>query len=64
MSIFDRPEITPLGATALLARFGDEIDRNLTLRLTSLVRFLDNLGLEGLVDLVPAYTTLLAIFNP
>jgi KipI family sensor histidine kinase inhibitor len=58
------PEIVPLGATALLARFGDRIDRDLTARIARLV---DRLGDEtgaGIVDLVPSYTTLVVLFDP
>jgi KipI family sensor histidine kinase inhibitor len=58
------PEIVPLGATALLARFGDRIDRDLTARIARLVdRLADETG-AGIVDLVPSYTTLVVLFDP
>jgi allophanate hydrolase subunit 1 len=58
------PEIVPLGATALLARFGDRIDRDLTARIARLVdRLADETG-AGIVDLVPSYTTLVVLVDP
>ena len=56
------PTIVPLGATALLARFGDQIDAALTARIARLVARLD--GAEGIVDLVPSYTTLVVLIDP
>jgi KipI family sensor histidine kinase inhibitor len=58
----DAPAIFPLGATALLARFGDRIDADLTRRIARLVDRLD--GAEGIVDLVPSYTTVVALVDP
>ena len=37
------PEIVPLGATALLARFGDRIDAAITMRIARLVARLERL---------------------
>lgn len=64
MSAFGTPEITPLGATALLARFGERIDRDLSLRIAGLVDHLDQQNVPGIVDLIPAYTTLIVLFDP
>ncbi|MDQ3523573.1 MAG: 5-oxoprolinase subunit PxpB [Chloroflexota bacterium] len=64
MSAFETPEITPLGATALLVRFGDRIDRDLSLRIARLVDHLDHQDVPGIVDLAPAYTTLIVLFDP
>lgn len=58
----DAPAVIPLGATALLARFGDRIDRDLTARIARLVARLD--GAEGIVDLIPSYTTLVVLVDP
>ena len=55
-------QIVPLGATALLARFGDHIDRDLTARIARLVARID--GTEGVVDFVPSYTTLVMLVDP
>ncbi len=64
MTDFERPQITPLGANALVARFGDRIDRGLSLRIARLVEHLDHRTVPGIVDLIPAYTTLIVLFNP
>jgi KipI family sensor histidine kinase inhibitor len=64
MTVFAVPEIAPLGATALLARFGERIDRALALRIAQVVAALDRAGLPGVVDLIPSYTTLLVLFDP
>lgn len=63
MTIFETPQCTPLGATGLLARFGDAIDRDLSLRIASVVDHLDESPTHGLADLVPAYTTLIVLFD-
>jgi len=64
MTAFERPHIVALGATSLLARFGDRIERDLSLRIARLVEHLDAQGIPGLIDLVPAYTTLLVQLDP
>lgn len=63
MTMFETPQVTPLGATALLARFGDAIDRELSLRIAALVDRLDRRRIDGVVDLVLSYTTLVVQFN-
>lgn len=64
MSEFDTPQLTPLGATGVLARFGGGIDRDLSLRIARLVDRLDQRAIPGVADLVPAYTTLIVLFDP
>ncbi|MGC4192578.1 MAG: 5-oxoprolinase subunit PxpB [Thermomicrobiales bacterium] len=62
------PRIQPFGDGAILATFGDRIDVALSRRIGALVTALDAQlaagGLPGVVDLVPSYTTLVAIFDP
>jgi|GEM_PF-2595 len=64
MTGFETPEFIPLGATALMVRLGDRIDRELSLRIARLVDHLDRSAIPGVVDLVPAYTTVIIQIDP
>jgi KipI family sensor histidine kinase inhibitor len=63
MTTFDTPRITPLGASAFIAHFGDHIDRDLSQRIARLVEHLERQELPGVVDLVPSYTSVVVMFD-
>jgi KipI family sensor histidine kinase inhibitor len=50
-------EVEPLGDRAVVLRFGDAIDREVSARVIAAWRTIDAAGVPGIVDLVPAYTT-------
>lgn len=68
MSAADRPRVQSYGDGAILVTFGDRIGVSLSRRIGALVAALDELAAEGrlagVIDLVPSYTTLVAILDP
>lgn len=58
------PRFDPLADHGLLATFGDQIDATLSRRIAGLVTALDELGIAGVCDLVPAYTSLTVLVDP
>ncbi len=58
------PVFRPVGAGALLADFGDTIDEALFARVVALDRALADDPPAGLAETVPAYTSLLLVFDP
>jgi inhibitor of KinA len=59
-----RPRIIPLGDAALLIQFGDEIDLEINQRVHALDALLCADALDGIVECVPAYATLLIHYDP
>jgi KipI family sensor histidine kinase inhibitor len=58
------PTLLPLGDSALLVKFGEEIDLELNRQIHTLAAFLDAAPLPGVTELVPAYATLLVHYDP
>lgn len=56
--------IEPLAEDALLLRFGDGIDMDINARVHAAARALRAAHLPGLIDIAPAYATLLVRFDP
>jgi KipI family sensor histidine kinase inhibitor len=59
----DIPTITPLGDRALVLRFGEHIDEMTSARVGAAWRCIANARIQGVIDLVPAYTTLTAHYD-
>jgi KipI family sensor histidine kinase inhibitor len=59
-----KPNIVPLGDSALLVQLGDEIDPTTNRRVQALAAFLDRSAPDGVIENVPAYTTLLIQYDP
>ncbi|MDV3103358.1 5-oxoprolinase subunit PxpB [Thermococcus waiotapuensis] len=59
-----RPELKPAGDSALLVSFGEAIDEGITARVHSIARAIEKAGFEWLVEVVPAYSSLLVIYDP
>lgn len=59
-----KPGIVPLGDSALLVQFGEEIDLAVNRSVHMLASLLDASPLEGLIETVPAYGTLLVHYDP
>lgn len=56
--------IVPLGDAALLVRLGEGIDPSINRRVHALAHSIGQAGLEGVVDVCPAYADLAVYFNP
>jgi inhibitor of KinA len=56
--------VLPAGDTALVVEFGDGVDRRLSLRVLALARRLDEVQLDGVLETVPTFRSLLVYFEP
>jgi len=59
-----QPEIKPAGDSALLVSFGEVIDEEINLRVHSIARAIEKALPDWLVEVVPAYSSLLVVYNP
>jgi len=59
-----KPRVVPLGDSALLIQLGDEIDLEINQRIHALDALFCADVLEGIVECVPAYATLLIHYDP
>lgn len=59
-----KPKIVPLGDSALLIQLGDEIDIRINQRVHALATLADDSPLDGIIETVPAYGTLLIHYDP
>jgi len=59
-----KPKIVPLGDAALLIQLGDEIDLTINQRVRALATILDASPIEGFIETVPAYGTLILHYDP
>ncbi len=54
----------PAGDTALVVEFGERIDRQLSQRVLALAKRLNEAQLDGLVEIVPTFRSLMVHFDP
>ncbi len=59
-----KPRIVSLGDSALLVRLGDEIDLTINQRVHALAALINKSPIEGIMETVPAYGTLLIHYDP
>lgn len=59
-----KPRIVPLGDAAMLIQMGDEIDLATNRRIHALADLIDTNPFDGIIETVPAYTTLLVHYDP
>jgi len=59
-----KPKLLPLGDSALLIQFGTEIDLETNQRLHTLDALLRAELIPGIIEMVPAYATLLVHYDP
>jgi len=59
-----KPKIVPIGDSALLVQLGAEIDLITNQRVHALSALISRSPIEGLIETVPAYTTLLIHYDP
>jgi inhibitor of KinA len=60
----DAPQFLPAGDTALVVQFGEVIDPKINQRVVRLKSALASAELEGVVDLVPTFRSLLIHYDP
>lgn len=56
--------LKPLGDSALLVTFGNEMEPRINQRVLALASLLDSMPLTGIIETVPAYASLLVHYNP
>ncbi len=54
----------PAGDTALVVEFGELVDREPSTRVLALARRLDELRLEGVIETVPTFRSLMVHYDP
>ncbi|ASJ07467.1 5-oxoprolinase subunit PxpB [Thermococcus pacificus] len=59
-----QPVINPAGDSTLLISFGETIDEGINERVHAIARAIEKAGFEWLVETVPAYSSLLVIYDP
>jgi KipI family sensor histidine kinase inhibitor len=59
-----KPKIVPLGDSALLVQLGDKIDITINQHVHALATLINISPLNGLIETVPAYSTLLIHYDP
>ncbi|WP_297465795.1 5-oxoprolinase subunit PxpB [Thermococcus sp.] len=58
------PELKPAGDSALLISFGEAIDEEINGRVHAVAGTIEKAGFEWLVEVVPAYSSLLVVYDP
>jgi inhibitor of KinA len=64
MPIMPDYKVLPAGDTALVIEFGETIDRRLSAAVLALARRLDEARLDGVVETVPTFRSLMVHFDP
>lgn len=57
-------KVLPAGDTALVVEFGDSVDRRISMRVLALARSLNEIRLDGVVETVPTFRSLLVHYDP
>ena len=58
-----KPRMVPLGDSSILVQLGDEIDLIVNQRVHALARLVEASSINGIIETVPAYTTLLVHYD-
>lgn len=59
-----KPRIVPLGDSTVLVQLGDEIDLTINQHVHALANLIITSSLNGVIEVVPAYATLLVHYDP
>ena len=59
-----KPRIVPLGDSTVLVQLGDEIDLTINRRVHALANLIITSPMNGVIEVVPAYATLLVHYDP
>jgi len=62
--IYPEPIFRPMGDRALLVETGDRVDPSVNRKVRELFAALRQVPVEGVLDLVPAYRSLMIVFDP
>ena len=59
-----KPRMVPLGDSSLIVQLGDEIDLAVNQRVHALASLIEASSINGIIETVPAYATLLVHYDP
>jgi inhibitor of KinA len=59
-----KPRLLPLGDSSLLIQLGEEIDFTVNQRVHALANLIHGASIQGIIETVPAYATLLVHYDP
>lgn len=59
-----KPRILPLGDSAMLVQWGNEMDFKVNQRIHALAHLIETSSIPGVIETVPAYATLLVHYDP
>lgn len=62
--LFDKPRFRLAGDTGLLVEYGDTIDPDVNRRVRAVAVMLDSMRPPGVVEVVPAYRSVLILYDP
>jgi KipI family sensor histidine kinase inhibitor len=62
--LFDQPQYRLMGDRALLIELGDKISPDVNQKVRELFVGLDQQALDGLIELVPSYRSLMVVYDP
>lgn len=62
--MYSEPRLLPCGDSALVVEFGDEIDEAVNRKVVRLDRRLSNQSIEGILELIPTYRSLMVQYDP
>jgi len=61
---YPRPVYRIMGDRSLIVEMGDRISREINRRVSALTLFLEENPIDGIIDIVPAYRSILIIYEP
>jgi KipI family sensor histidine kinase inhibitor len=64
MGLYPKPQFYLMGDRGLLLEFGDEISREISEKVRRMALAVQAEGMEGIVETVPTYRSLLIVYNP
>lgn len=59
-----KPEILPSGDSSILVRFGEQISESINRKVITFQNNLEMKNIHGVIETIPAYASLLIIYNP
>ena len=64
LGLFDKPRFRLAGDTGLLVEYGDTIDPDVNRKVRAVTVMLDSMRPSGVVEVVPAYRSVLILYDP
>ena len=62
--MYETTKYIPVGDRAILVEFGNSISPEINAKVSNMVRVIDNIGIEGIIGLLPTYRSIQIIYDP